>query len=145
MVTVKTTVTLDDDTTDVDESATNPQESEASRIDVVGPQTLTDGFEYTLPLDVAYTVDEETSRMDVLVVESVDDGLKFDPKDATDADDPVTVGVSQEISGETLSHTFPVTILEASSAPSIVSDIPDRRIVKQQRTKALGRIRVLQG
>ena len=114
----------------------NNQESEASQIDVVGPQTLTDGFEYTLPLDVAYTVDEEQG-MDVLGVESVDDGLKFDPKDATDADAPVTVGVSQEISGETLSHTFPVTILEASSAPSIASDIPDRRIVKQQRIRRL--------
>ena len=133
VVTVKTTA--DDDTTaGVDESAN--AESEVSQIDVIGPQTLTNGFEHTLmELGVDYTVDEG-QEMDVLGVESVDDGLKFDPKDATDADSPVTVGVSQEISGETLSHTFPVTILEATgNAPTVADAISDQRIDKQRRTK----------
>ena len=133
VVTVKTTVTADDpDTTGVDESATNPQTSEVSQIDVIGPQTLTNGLEYTLmELGVDYTVDEAPDA-DVLVVTPGTGELNFNSQSATES---VTVGLSQESSGETLSHTFPVEIKASGSAPSVADTISDQRVDKQRRTK----------
>ena len=55
VVTVKTTYVDSDGDVDAEADAPVVKESEASRIDVVGPQTLTADNPYSLPVAVAYT------------------------------------------------------------------------------------------
>ena len=139
---VKTTVTLDDvGTTGVDESATNPQESEASTLNVVGPQTLTADSMYTIPVAVAYT--SATSGDDTVLDNPEVDGsdadnikLNFNPL----AEGETTVDLAQADG----SHTFPVEILAASAAPE-ASRIPNREVVNQRRDTSLDLTRYFDG
>ena len=110
--------------------------SESSRIDVVGPQTLTAKSMYSLPVAVAYTSPGTSGNTDILdhpVVEtddSVADMVKYSLNFNPLAEGMTTVELAQAHG----SHTFPVEILEAGSAPT-VSNIPNQSLVQKQRPK----------
>ena len=112
--------------------------SESSQIDVVGPQTLTAKSMYSLPVKVAYTAALSSDEAKLTVKEPDADAdtflLMFDPLEETEAGSPVTVTLSAPSGATSGSHTFPVEILEAGSAPT-VSNIPNQSLVQKQRPK----------
>ena len=112
--------------------------SESSRIDVVGPQTLTAKSMYSLPVKVAYTAAMSSDVAKLTVKEPDADAdtflLMFDPLEETEAGSPVIVTLSAPSGATSGSHTFPVEILEAGSAPT-VSNIPNQSLVQKQRPK----------
>ena len=110
-----------------------------SQIDVVGPQILTAESDFLLELGVMYTVTDPKPDAAVLVVESRDTGLEFDPKAPTGGID-VTVNLTQSTAdvtdsqGVVIGHTggslsFPVDIKPASGAPTTVN-IPNQSILR---------------
>ena len=113
--------------------------SEVSQIDVVGPQILTAESDFLLELGVMYTVTDPKPDAAVLVVESRDTGLQFDPKAPTSGND-VTVNLTQPTAGVSDSQgmvighaggslSFPVDIKPASGAPTTVN-IPNQSILR---------------
>ncbi len=115
--------------------------SEISRIDVVGPQTLTAESMYTLPVAVAYT--SATSGDDTVLDNPEVDGsdadnikLNFNPL----AEGETTVDLAQADG----SHTFPVKVLSADSAPPSTR-IPNREVVNQRRDTSLDLTRYFDG
>ena len=124
-----------DDAVATDDTVTR---SESSRIDVVGPQTLTAKSMYSLPVKVAYTAAMSSDVAKLTVKEPDADAdtflLMFDPLEETEAGSPVIVTLSAPSGATSGSHTFPVEILEAGSAPT-VSNIPNQSLVQKQRPK----------
>ena len=123
----------------------NVQDSEASQLDLVGPQTLTAENMYPLTVAVAYSsaVSGDDTKLDDPVVDASDtDNIKlnFNPLAETEADSPVTVTLTQADG----SHTFPVEILAASAAPT-VSRIPSQELVQQPRAQTVDLSRYFQG
>ena len=112
--------------------------SESSQIDVVGPQTLTAENPYSLPVAVAYTAASSSDEDKLTVTKPDADAdtflLKFNPLVETEAGSLVTVTLSAPSGATSGSHTFPVEILEAGSAPT-VSNIPNQSLVQKQRPK----------
>ena len=112
--------------------------SESSQIDVVGPQTLTAENPYSLPVAVAYTAASSSDEDKLTVTKPDADAdtflLKFNPLVETEAGSLVTVTLSAPSGAISGSHTFPVEILEAGSAPT-VSNIPNQSLVQKQRPK----------
>ena len=115
--------------------------SEISQIDVVGPQTLTAESMYTLPVAVAYT--SATSGDDTVL-----DNPEVDGSDA----DNIKLNFNPLAEGETTveleqadgSHTFPVKVLSADSAPPSTR-IPNREVVNQRRDTSLDLTRYFDG
>ena len=112
--------------------------SEISQIDVVGPQTLTADNMYSLPVAVAYTaaLSSDEAKLTVTAPDADADTflLMFNPLEETEALSPVTVTLDAPTGATSGSHTFPVKVLSADSAPTVtVSRIPNREVVNQRR------------
>ena len=112
-----------------------------SQLDVVGPQTLTAESMYSLPVAVAYT--SATSGDDTVLDNPEVDGsdadnikLNFNPL----AEGETTVDLAQADG----SHTFPVKVLSADSAPPSTR-IPNREVVNQRRDTSLDLTRYFDG
>ena len=132
---VKKTVTADNPDTPANEADTNPQPGEASRLDLVGPRTVTVGSDFSLPVAVAYRSPKSTdpAKLPNPTVDSSDADnikLKFDPKEASDSDITVVLGSPASGVGSTsVFHTFPVTVLSAAAGtPTVTKDIPNQNI-----------------
>ena len=119
--------------------------SEMSRLDVVGPQTLTAESPYSLSVAVAYTsatsgddtkLEDPTVETDDSDSENIKHSLNFNPL----AEGETTVELGQPHG----SHTFPVDILKADSGPK-VSRIPSQELVQQQRPQTVDLARYFQG
>ena len=138
---VKEVETVEDDpgTTDINEREATTTKSTASRLDVVGPQTLTAGSMFSLKVAEAYTntASDATDKLPDPTVDSSDADnirLDFDPQAETEADTPVTVTLTQPHG----SHTFPVTIHSADTAPKLrVNRIRPQEVVNHRRDTTL--------
>ena len=123
--------------TDTDENGTfgeageapNVQNSAASQIDLVGPQTVTAENPYDLTVMVTYS-SATSGAPDDLGVEVDGVTLKFTPKEASDS---VTVTLGAPSDATSGSHTFPVEVLSADSAPKVERRLPHREIVNERR------------
>ena len=134
-------------TTDTETPAvTTTVKSEVSRLDVIGPQTLTADNPYSLSVAMAYTSPGTSGNTEILdhpVVEtddSVADMVKYSLNFNPLAEGMTTVELAQADG----SHTFPVEILAANRAPT-VSRIPSQTIVRQQRPQNVDLSRYFQG
>ena len=116
-----------------------------SQLDVVGPQTLTAKNMYSLPVAVAYTsatsgddtvLENPTVETDDSDADMVKYSLSFNPL----AEGMTTVELAQAHG----SHTFPVEILSADSAPT-VTVIPRREVVNQRRATRVDLTRYFEG
>ena len=120
-----------------DTEETQVTRSQASQIDVVGPQVLTAESDFLLELGAAYRVANPLPDASVLVVNSAAGGLHFFPSAATGEND-VIVSLTQAAADVTASNgevigraggaiSFPVEIKPASTAPT-KTDIPNQSI-----------------
>ena len=109
---------------------------------MVGPQTLTAESMYTLPVAVAYTSATSGDDLPCLMTRMVDGSdadnikLNFNPL----AEGETTVDLAQADG----SHTFPVKVLSADSAPPSTR-IPNREVVNQRRDTSLDLTRYFDG
>ena len=129
--------TPDDDSDDTNEIQTT--RSEVSQINLVGLQTLTEGFESILELDtgISYTAARETQTDGILEVAQVAGGLRFTPNTAAELVELTLIQIPSDVTdseGTVIgqaggSHKIMLEIKPESSAPTNV-DIPSRSILR---------------
>ena len=133
--------TPDDPSDDTDEIQTT--RSEVSQINLVGLQTLTEGFEFIVELDtgISYTAGTRETQTDahddILEVAPVAGGLRFTPNEAAEFVDVILIQTPSDVTdseGMVIgqaggSHKITLEIKPASSAPTNV-DIPSRSILR---------------
>ena len=114
---------------------------------MVGPQTLT-AEPVQPPGAVAYTAASSSDEDKLTVTKPDADAdtflLMFDPLVETEEGTPVIVTLGAPTGATSGSHTFPVEILEAGSAPT-VSNIPKPDDRQKQRPQKVDLSRYFQG
>ena len=132
----------EDGDTDADDTPAVTR-SEVSQINLVGLQTLTEGFEFILELDtgISYPAGARETQTDaqdgILKVAQVAGGLKFTPNEAAGFVDVILIQTPIDVTdskGMVIgqaggSHKFTLEIKPESSAPTNV-DIPSRSILR---------------
>ena len=132
----------EDGDTDADDTPAVTR-SEVSQINLVGLQTLTEGFEFILELDtgISYTAGARETQTDaqdgILKVAQVAGGLRFTPNEAAESVDLTLIQTPSDVTdseGTVIgqaggSHKIMLEIKPESSAPTNV-DIPSRSILR---------------
>ena len=144
--------TPDDDSDDTNEIQTT--RSEVSQINLVGLQTLTEGFESILELDtgISYTAARETQTDGILEVAQVAGGLRFTPNTAAELVELTLIQIPSDVTdseGTVIgqaggSHKIMLEIKPESSAPTNV-DIPSRSILRDGQPTSLNLARHFRG
>ena len=148
--------TPDDTSDDTDEIRTT--RSEVSQINLVGLQTLTEGFEFTLELDtgISYTAGARETQVDaqdgILKVAQVAGGLRFTPNTAAELVELTLTQIPSDVTdskGTVIgqaggSHKITLEIKPESSAPTYV-DIPSRSILRDEQSTRLDLARHFRG
>ena len=143
-------VKTDDGDTPAETGDDTVTRSKESRIDVVGPQTLTEGDEFTLKVKTGYTggIQVKGEGQDPDSIEASTSLLAIEISEENDEDGyfkivftPKAVGVEfvelePTADDATSDYTrFMVDIIAESNAPSVADAISDQRIDKQRRLK----------
>ena len=132
----------EDGDTDADDTPAVTR-SEVSQINLVGLQTLTEGFEFVLELDtgISYTAGaletQTDAHDDILEVAPVAGGLRFTPNEAAEFVDLTLIQTPSDVTdseGTVIgqaggSHKITLEIKPESSAPTNI-DIPSRSILR---------------
>ena len=144
----------EDGDTDADDTPAVTR-SEVSQINLVGLQTLTEGFEFVLELDtgISYPAGTRETQTDgILEVAQVAGGLKFTPNEAAESVDLTLIQTPSDVTdseGTVIgqaggSHKIMLEIKPASSAPTNV-DIPSRSILRDGQPTSLNLARHFRG
>ena len=142
--------TPDDTSDDTNEVTTR---SKVSQINLVGLQTLTEGFEFVLELDtgISYTAARETQD-DILEVAPAAGGLRFTPNETAESVGLTLIQTPSDVTdseGVVIgqaggAHKITLEIKPASSAPTNV-DIPSRSILRDGQPTSVNLARHFRG
>ena len=144
----------EDGDTDADDTPAVTR-SEVSQINLVGLQTLTEGFEFVLELDtgISYTAGARETQTDgILEVAQVAGGLRFTPNEAAESVDLTLIQTPSDVTdseGTVIgqaggSHKITLEIKPESSAPTNI-DIPSRSILRDGQPTSLNLARHFRG